>query len=100
MTIFEKTTTKCQINLNSYKTPEAREKCIKCMTKAHHENLGCSTHQFCCMELGFSVIFVTSGASRNFQHLLFAYCSSNGKGLFTDIDGSWKLRIYMVLGYV
>lgn len=51
------------------------------------------------MESEFSVVFLISGVSRDFQHLLFAYCSLNGKGLFTGIDGSWKLKNVMVLGY-
>lgn len=51
------------------------------------------------MESEFSVIFLISGVSRDFQDLLFAYCSLNGKVLFTGIDGSWKLKKLMVLGY-
>lgn len=30
---------------------------------------------FFCVESEFSVIFLISGVSRDFQHLLFAYCS-------------------------
>lgn len=45
-----------------------------------------------CVESEFSVIFLISGVSRDFQYLLFACCNLNGKGLFTGIDGSWKLK--------
>lgn len=99
MNRFEKITSKCPVNLNLYKTLETGARCIKCMVETHHENRGYSKNWFFVVWSQNFLSSLISRVSRDFQHLLFADCSLNGKGLFTGIDGSWKLKNAMVLGY-